>query len=105
MDIEPFIGISVVCAVGLGIYGLARRFPLFIVRGALINGVGFIFSVWAVLTGMIYGYSRNGAWWLLAVAGLVFAYVCGTNIRHFLNGSEAESFYRLVRSKMGSSED
>lgn len=105
MSLEALIGLAVVAAVSLGIFGLVKRFPWFIIQGALINGPIFVAALWGLFTGLLNGLSAGGGWWALFAGSIPVAYVCGSNVKHFLDGSEAEMFYKAVREKMRQGDD
>lgn len=105
MSLESFIGSSIICAIALGIYGLVRGFPWFVIQGALVNGPGFIAALWAISAGITNGTGGNAGWWVLAAIGAMFALVCGFNLKNFLDGSEARHFYELVRREVEKLDD
>jgi hypothetical protein len=77
-----------------------KGFSWFIIKGALINGPGFIASVWATLAGISYGVTTpNGAWWFLAIVGVLFGFVCGYNLYNYLSGKEADMLARMARER------
>ena len=101
MSWDTYLGVATFFAVTLVIFGLSRGFPWFIIKGALVNGPGLVAALWGIMAGVSKGVSEGGGWWLLAVVGVIFAYVCGHNVKHYLDGSEAKRFYDLVRAKLG----
>lgn len=102
MTFDTFLGMSAVLCVGLLIFGLVRGFPWFIIKGALVNGPGFLVSLWGIFTGFSGALSTgNAAWWILAALGGAFSLICGFNLHSFLSGEEARSFAKMVSRHLG----
>jgi hypothetical protein len=101
MTFDTFLGMCFFLCLGLAIYGFVRGFPSFIIKGALVNGPAFLASLWGILAGVSNAISSaNSVWWLLAGVGGAFAFICGSNLYHYLSGYEAETFTRLVARKV-----
>jgi len=91
-----FLVLSVIMCAGLGLLGIIRGFPWFVIKGAMVNGPGFLASIYA----LYYGASRSGGWWILALLGLVFAIVCGWNLYNYVSGEEARQFNAMVANSI-----
>jgi hypothetical protein len=96
---DAFLGFAFFICIGLLVFGLARRFPWFIIQGALVNGPGFLAALYGIFYGVSYATTGSAGWWLLAIVGALFALVCGYNLYHFFSGEEARMFGELVARK------
>lgn len=95
-----FLVLSVIMCIGLGLWGMIRRFPWFVIKGAMFNGPGFLASAYALYYGVYYGVSRSGSWWLLALLGVAFGYICGLNLYHYVSGEDAQTFNIMVANRI-----
>jgi hypothetical protein len=95
-----FLGLALIVCVGLAIWGLVHKFPFFIIKGAMINGIGALASLYALYWGVYYGVTRSGWGWLLALLGIGFGWVCGFNLYHYVTGKEARDFNAEVAARI-----
>jgi hypothetical protein len=96
---DAFFGLAFFICVGVVLFGLAKGFPWFVIKGAMVNGPAFVAALYGIFYGVSYGATGSGAWWLLAIVGGFFAFVCGDNMYNFFNGQEARMFGELVAEK------
>jgi len=68
----------------------------------MINGVCLLASAYALSFGAYKGATSSGGWWFLALLGIGFGFVCGSNLYHYVTGKEAHAFNAEVAAAIRS---
>jgi hypothetical protein len=64
---DTFLGMAFFICVGVVIFGLVKSFPWFIIKGALVNGPGFLAALYAIFYGARSNLRRDEFWRLVVL--------------------------------------
>jgi hypothetical protein len=92
---DTFLEMAFFICVGVVIFGVVKGFPWFIIKGALVNGPGFLAALYAIFYGATYAETSSSDWWVVAVIGGFFALICG-----FVNGEDARKFNERIAKRL-----
>jgi hypothetical protein len=101
MTFDSASGLAIVVCLVLLVFGLVKRFPWFIIQGALVNGAMVVLCIY-LLSKIITNIDFLGGIGALVLALVVLALgaICCFNLRAHISGKEAEHFYGLVRERL-----
>jgi hypothetical protein len=86
MGFGTILVLTLMFCIALGVLGLGRGYPLWMIGGALTNAAGLVVA----LCGAYYSFTSSiRLLWILGLISLAFCYICGENVRNFVNGKEA----------------
>ena len=97
---DTFLGMAFFICIGVVIFGIVKGFDWFIIKGALLNGPGFLAALYGIFYGATYGATSSSGWWLVAIIGGLFALICGYNMYNFFNGHEARMFDERIAKRL-----